>query len=101
MKAMLRAITTLLRDAPRAAMMAIARIRAGKAIMASTILWMMRSVLPPKWALVTPTTMPVVAPINALSSPAYRDTLAPYTSLLNTSRPTWSPPSNNSDPGGA
>src|SRR5262249_20212256 len=101
MKAMLRAMTTLLRDAPKAAMIAIARIRAGKAIMVSIILWMMRSVLPPKWTLVTPTTMPMVAPIKALRSPAYSDTLAPYTSRLNTSRPTWSPPSHSSDPGGA
>ena len=70
MKAMLRAMTTLFSDAPKAAMIEIARISGGKAIMASMTRWMIRSVLPPKWTLVTPTIMPMLAPMNALSSPA-------------------------------
>src|SRR5216684_1676404 len=73
----MRAMTPLVREEPRAAMMAIASIRGGKAIMVSINRWMMRSVLPPKWTLATPTTMPMLAPIKALSSPAYRETLAP------------------------
>ena len=44
MKAKLRAMTTLFREAPRAAMMAIAKIKGGKAIMVSIIRWMIRSV---------------------------------------------------------
>ena len=67
---MLRAMTTLFNDAPRAAMIEIARMSGGKAIMASMTRWTIRSVTPPKWTLVTPIIMPTLAPMNALSSPA-------------------------------
>ena len=67
---MLRAMTTLFSDAPSAAMIEIARMSGGKAIMASMMRWTIRSVMPPKWTLVTPTIMPMLAPMNALSRPA-------------------------------
>ena len=67
---MLRAMTTLFSDAPSAAMIEIARMSGGNAIMASMIRCMIRSVVPPKWTLVTPIIMPMLAPMNALSMPA-------------------------------
>ncbi len=67
---MLRAMTTLFSDAPSAAMIEMARIKGGNAIRASMTRWMIRSVLPPKCTLVTPTSMPMLAPMKALSSPA-------------------------------
>ena len=67
---MLRAMTTLFSDAPSAAMIEMARMSGGKAIRVSMIRWTTRSVMPPKWTLATPTIMPMLAPMNALSRPA-------------------------------
>ena len=48
MNTALSAMTTLVTDAPRIAMIANARINAGNDIIASMIRWTIRSVMPPK-----------------------------------------------------
>ena len=74
---MLNAITTLRIEAPKAAMIAMARINVGNAIIASMNLWTIRSVFPPKWTLMTPTIIPMVQPMKDENRPTTKEILVP------------------------
>ena len=82
MNTALSAITTLVTDAPRPAIIARARISAGNDIMASMILWTTRSVMPPKYPLTMPIRNPIVTPNSTLNRPTTSEIRVPYTRRL-------------------
>ena len=87
------AIIALVRDGPRKAAKAMARIRKGTASSASVMREMVASVQPPRQPAMTPSGTPAKTAIITETTPASSEACAPQIMRESRSRPFWSVPS--------
>ena len=83
----------------KTAITTIAKTTIGNDNIRSISLWIIKSILPPKYADVVPIIAPTVQPINADKKPIDKAVLAPYINLDNISLPNASAPSRWSQDG--